>query len=52
MPVTLLGVDKLTTPESLEREAAQCLCLYPWPALAQSLLDDARALRVQLWGQR
>jgi|GEM_PF-3734055 len=31
--------------EALEREAAQCLCLYPWPALAQSLLGDARRLR-------
>lgn len=30
---------------ALERAAAQCDCLYPWPALAASLRADAAALR-------
>lgn len=38
--------------EALEREADQCDHLYPWPALANSLRDDAAQLRAILKGTK
>lgn len=34
--------------EALELQAAQCDRLYPWPALAESLRNDAMRLRAAL----